>query len=98
MATQNHGKGLGGGFFTFAVASDSMRRTSGRFGWGLSASSKRRRAPVQSSLKKGLSPAYQASLNLLPRLILTGVSLMKSITAAEGMTKLKPWTMEPSGP
>lgn len=44
------------------------------------------------------SPAYQASLNLLPAFTLTGVSFTKSVTAEDGMTKLNPWTMLPSGP
>src|SRR5712692_5800213 len=74
MVTQNHGKGLGGGFSTFRLA------------------------PCQSSEKNARRPANQTGLNVPCSLILTGVSLTKSLTAWDGMMKLKPCTMLPSGP
>ncbi len=37
-------------------------------------------------------------MNLLPAFSFTAVPFTKSVTAADGMTKLKPCTMPPSGP
>src|ERR1700687_3962803 len=98
IVTQNHGKGLGGGFFTFSLASPSIRLTSRSPGWILSASSNFRLAPFQSSVKRSWRPANHAWLNLPCWLILTGVSATKFFTVLDGMAKLKPWTMLPSAP
>ncbi len=53
---------------------------------------------MPSSANRALRPAYHSSLNLLPPFTFTGVPFTKSVTAAAGMTKLKPCTMLPSGP
>ena len=98
MVTQNHGKGFGGGFLTFSTASPSMRLTSVSPDWILSASSNFRLAVCQSSEKNARRPANQTELNFPCSLILTGVPFTKSLTAWEGMMKLKPCTMLPSGP
>ena len=98
MATQNQGKGLGGGFLTFSLASPSMRLTSVRPARIVSACSNLRTASFQSSVKKSCSPANQTGLNFPKSLILTAVSLTKSFTPCAGMMKLKPCTMLPSGP
>src|SRR5437762_1096112 len=98
MATQNHGKGRGGGFFTFSRASPSIRLASGSPGKSLSVSSNFRTAPFQSSVKNSRRPAYQTGLNLPIESRLTGVPWTKLFTAFAGMRKLNPWTMLPSGP
>src|SRR5215831_8101640 len=98
MATQNHGNGRGGGFFTFSRASPSIRLTSGKPGSSLSASSNLRTAPFHSSVKISRRPAYHTGLNLPIESRLTGMPCTKVFTAFAGMRKLNPWTMLPSGP